>query len=46
MNVRQLLTSPPNKTIMASEKKLGIWMDHANAHLMEYANPIVTQIET
>jgi len=29
---------------MATEKKLGIWMDHANAHLMEYADPIVTKI--
>ena len=31
---------------MTIEKKLGIWMDHANAHLMEYANPIVTKIVT
>lgn len=29
---------------MTTEKKLGIWMDHANAHLMEYADPIVTKI--
>ena len=29
---------------MASEKKLGIWMDHANAHLMQYADPIVRKI--
>ncbi|MGI8637563.1 MAG: hypothetical protein ACR2KZ_19370 [Segetibacter sp.] len=29
---------------MATEKKLGIWMDHANAHLMKYAEPIVTKI--
>jgi hypothetical protein len=29
---------------MATEKKLGIWMDHANAHLMEYTDPIVTKI--
>jgi nitrogenase subunit NifH len=29
---------------MASKKKLGIWMDHANAHLMQYADPIVTTI--
>ena len=29
---------------MASEKKLGIWMYHANAHLMQYADPIVTKI--
>lgn len=31
---------------MTTEKKLGIWMDHANAHLMEYADPIVTKIVT
>jgi hypothetical protein len=31
---------------MIAEKKLGIWMDHANAHLMEYVNPIVTKIIT
>ena len=35
-----------NQTIMTTEKKLGIWMDHANAHLMEYADPIVTRIIT
>ncbi|MDQ2863012.1 MAG: hypothetical protein M3R50_05055 [Bacteroidota bacterium] len=29
---------------MVTEKKIGIWMDHANAHLMEYADPIVTTI--
>lgn len=29
---------------MITEKKLGIWMDHANAHLMELATPIVTKI--
>ncbi|MEP7233516.1 MAG: hypothetical protein ABI691_24870 [Ginsengibacter sp.] len=29
---------------MTNEKKLGIWMDHASAHLMEYADPIVTKI--
>ena len=28
---------------MTTDKKLGIWMDHANAHLMEYADPIVTR---
>lgn len=27
-------------------KKLGIWMDHANAHLMEYGQPIVTRVVT
>ncbi len=31
---------------MITEKKLGIWMDHANAHLMEYADPIVTKVVT
>ena len=31
---------------MTNEKKLGIWMDHSNAHLMEYADPIVTRIVT
>ena len=31
---------------MTTEKKLGIWMDHANAHLMEYADPIVTKVVT
>jgi len=29
---------------MTTEKKIGVWMDHANAHLMEYADPIVTKI--
>jgi hypothetical protein len=29
---------------MKTEKKLGIWMDHANAHLMEYTDPIITTI--
>ncbi len=29
---------------MTDKKKLGIWMDHASAHLMEYADPIVTKI--
>ena len=27
---------------MTTEKKLGIWMDHANAHLMEYNHAMVT----
>ncbi len=31
---------------MTTEKKIGIWMDHANAHLIEYINPIVTRIIT
>lgn len=31
---------------MITEKKLAIWMDHANAHLMEYADPIVTRVVT
>ena len=38
--------SHKNQTKMTNEKKLGIWMDHANAHLMEYADPIVTKIVT
>lgn len=29
---------------MKTEKKLGIWMDHANAHLMEFADQIVTKV--
>lgn len=29
---------------MSTAKKIGIWMDHAHAHLMEYANPIVTTV--
>lgn len=29
---------------MTTEKKLGIWMDHANAHLLEYADPIEMKI--
>lgn len=30
---------------MTTAKNLGIWMDHASAHLMEYtANPIKTEI--
>ena len=35
-----------NKTIMKTEKKIGIWMDHANAHLMEHTDPIITTIIT
>ena len=31
---------------MTTEKKIGIWMDHANAHLMEYADTIVTKVIT
>lgn len=31
---------------MKTEKKLGIWMDHAHAHLMEYADPMVTKVVT
>ncbi|MEO6229881.1 MAG: hypothetical protein ABJB11_13850 [Ferruginibacter sp.] len=30
--------------MMMKEKKLGIWMDHAHAHLMEYTDPIVTKV--
>ncbi len=29
---------------MTTAKKLGIWMDHASAHLMEYTDDIVTNI--
>ena len=29
---------------MTTTKKLGIWMDHASAHVMEVADPIVTNI--
>jgi hypothetical protein len=29
---------------MTITKKLGIWMDHASAHVMELADPIVTNI--
>ena len=31
---------------MTNEKKLGIWMDHAHAHLMEYADLMVTKVVT
>lgn len=31
---------------MITGKKLAIWMDYANAHVMEYADPIVTKIVT
>jgi hypothetical protein len=31
---------------MKIEKKIGIWMDHAHAHLMEYASTIVTRTVT
>ena len=31
---------------MKPEKRLGIWMDHAQAHLMEYADTIVTKTVT
>jgi hypothetical protein len=29
---------------MTITKKLGIWMDHASAHVMEYGDPIKTNI--
>ncbi len=29
---------------MTTTKKLGIWLDHASAHVMELADPIVTNI--
>jgi nitrogenase subunit NifH len=38
--------SQKKQKIMTTEKKLGIWMDHASAHLMEYADPIVTKVVT
>lgn len=28
---------------MKTEKKIGIWMDHAHANLMEYSDPIQTK---
>ena len=31
---------------MTKAKKIGIWMDHASAHVMELADPIVTSIVT
>jgi hypothetical protein len=31
---------------MKTEKRLGIWMDHANAYLMEPTDPCVTKIIT
>ncbi len=31
---------------MAIKKSLGIWMDHASAHIMELADPMVTTIVT
>ncbi len=41
-----ILKSQINQAKKTNEKKLGIWMDHANAHLMEYADPIVTRVVT
>ncbi len=29
---------------MKTIKKLGIWMDHASAHLMPFTNPMITDI--
>ncbi len=29
---------------MSTSKKMGIWMDHASAHVMELADPMVTNI--
>jgi hypothetical protein len=29
---------------MTTVKKLGIWLDHASAHVMELADPIITNI--
>ena len=31
---------------MKTTKKLGIWMDHAHAHLIEFADPMVTKVVT
>lgn len=31
---------------MKTEKRLGIWMDHAHAHLMDYGSTIVTKTVT
>lgn len=31
---------------MKTGKKLGIWMDHAQAHVMEFADPIITKTIT
>lgn len=31
---------------METEKKLGIWMDHANAHLIEYAESMAAKVVT
>ncbi len=29
---------------MTTKKNAGIWMDHASAHVMEFTDPIVTQV--
>ncbi|MBK5272808.1 MAG: hypothetical protein JJE22_17555 [Bacteroidia bacterium] len=29
---------------MTTTKELGIWMDHASAHVMEFSDPIITHI--
>ncbi|WHF52900.1 hypothetical protein QGN23_06365 [Chryseobacterium gotjawalense] len=31
---------------METKNRLGIWMDHSHAHLMEYAEPMVTKVLT
>jgi len=31
---------------MSTGKSLGIWMDHASAHVIEFADPMVTNIVT
>ncbi len=28
---------------MTNEKKSGIWLEHASAHLMEYADPVLAR---
>ncbi|MGA9211837.1 hypothetical protein [Kaistella sp.] len=31
---------------METKNRLGIWMDHSHAHLIEYAEPMVTKVVT
>ena len=35
---------PTNERILTTGRELGIWLDHANAHLMEWANPVVQKV--
>lgn len=32
--------------MMETKKRVGIWMDHSQAHLIEYAEPMVTKVVT